>query len=244
MLEPAALVVITLTFLLAGMVKGVIGMGLPTVSLALLTLFFGLPEAMGLLLAPSFITNLWQAMVGGHLRMLIIRLWSFLIPAAVLIGAGVWLLARWDAQLLTILLGISVIAYSALGLAGIRPRLAGRMELWTAPLAGGLTGLLTGLTGSFVMPGVIYLQSLGLDRHQLVQAMGMLFLVCTITLGAGLQGLDMLSGQTATLSAAAVLPALAGMVIGQKLRARLSEQAFRRFFFAALISIGALLILN
>lgn len=238
------ILVLALTFLLAGGVKGVIGMGLPTVSLAILTLIYGLPEAMGLLLVPSFVTNLWQALAGGQLGQLSRRLWTFLIPAALLIWPGVWLLSRLNAEMLATLLGVTVILYAVLGLRGLRLTLRPATRQWTSPLAGGLTGLLTGMTGSFVVPGVLYLQSVGLDRHQLVQAMGMLFFICTLVLAAGLQSVNLLSSATLTLSASAVLPALIGMVAGQWLRKRLSEQSFRRIFFGALIIIGLALILQ
>ena len=68
MQDPVTLTVVALTFLLAGLVKGVIGLGLPTISLALLTAALGLPQAMALLLVPSFVTNLWQAVAGGKGR--------------------------------------------------------------------------------------------------------------------------------------------------------------------------------
>ena len=68
MFDAPIILAIVGTFLIAGTVKGVIGLGLPTVSLALLTVALGLPEAMNLLLVPSFVTNLCQAMVGGHGR--------------------------------------------------------------------------------------------------------------------------------------------------------------------------------
>jgi len=64
-------VVVIGTFLIAGAVKGVIGLGLPTVSLAALTVALDLPSAMALLLVPSFVTNLWQAMVGGNAKVIL-----------------------------------------------------------------------------------------------------------------------------------------------------------------------------
>ena len=77
MFDPTILAIVLATFVLAGTVKGVIGLGLPTVSLALLTVALDLPSAMALLLLPSFITNVWQAAVGGHGREIIKRLWPF-----------------------------------------------------------------------------------------------------------------------------------------------------------------------
>ena len=75
--DPLLLALVAATFLLAGAVKGVIGMGLPTVSLAILTATVGLHAAMALMVVPSFVTNLWQAMVGGHGRAILARLGAF-----------------------------------------------------------------------------------------------------------------------------------------------------------------------
>ena len=88
MFDFGSIAAVTVIFLIAGAVKGVIGLGLPTISLALLTLIFDLPTAMATLLLPSFVTNLWQAMVGGNGRRLLNRLWPFLLPAMLLVWAG------------------------------------------------------------------------------------------------------------------------------------------------------------
>ena len=84
-------ILIVVTFLIAGTVKGVIGLGLPTVSLALLTVAIDLPTAMALLLLPSFVTNLWQALAGGHARLILQRLWPFLLLATVTVWIGAFL---------------------------------------------------------------------------------------------------------------------------------------------------------
>lgn len=81
MVDVASLLVVAGTFLIAGSVKGVIGLGLPPVSLALLTVALDLPTAMALMLIPSFVTNIWQSMVGGNARAILVRLWPFLAMA-------------------------------------------------------------------------------------------------------------------------------------------------------------------
>ena len=73
-------------FLLAGTVKGVIGLGLPTVSLAGLSIFVELPVAVMLMVIPSAITNLWQAIDGPHFVELLRRFWLMLLASAI----GVW----------------------------------------------------------------------------------------------------------------------------------------------------------
>ena len=229
---------IALTFLLAGTVKGVIGLGLPTLALGLLTATAGLSQAMALLLVPSFVTNLWQALVGGHGRVILARLWPFLLAATATVWVGAVVLTRVDTALLSSLLGVLLITYAALSLGRLQLAIGKRHEAWAGPLIGGINGVLTGMTGSFVVPGVPYLQGIGLPRDQLVQAMGMLFTASTVALALALGGSRLLSAELAVGSTGAVLPALVGMVLGQRLRRRLSEQLFRRIFFLALMALG------
>ena len=98
------------------------------------------------------------------------------------------------------------------------------------------------MTGSFVVPGVPYLQALGLPRDMLVQAMGVLFTLSTLALGLALSGRGLLGAETGLISLAAVVPALIGMVIGQRLRRRIDEAAFRKVFFSALLVLGAFIV--
>ena len=76
-------------FLLAGFVKGVIGLGLPTVSIGLLGLLMTPSQAAALLVVPSLVTNVWQAAAGGGLMTLARRLWPLLagICVGTFIGA-------------------------------------------------------------------------------------------------------------------------------------------------------------
>lgn len=225
-------------FLLAGTVKGAIGLGLPTVSLGLLAVTMDIRAAMALLLVPSFVTNIWQMAGGGQFMPLLRRLWPFLLCASLSIWFGAAALKTADAGALKALLGALVIAYALLGLTRPAWQLPPRREAWAGPLAGIVNGVLTGLTGSFVVPGVLYLQSLGLGREALVQAMGMLFMASTVALGLALGGRGLLPGELLGSSALAVIPALAGMAAGRALRRRLSEAAFRRVFFIALLLLG------
>ena len=128
-------VLIIIIFLVAGLVKGVIGLGLPTVSLALLTVAIDLPTAMALLLIPSFVTNIWQAFSGGNGKVILARIWPFLLMATITIWLGATALTRVNLSLLSILLGVLLIAYSATNLGGIQIMLKPRHETWVGLLA-------------------------------------------------------------------------------------------------------------
>ncbi len=242
MLDLFTITAIAGTFLLAGTVKGVIGLGLPTLSLGLLTATLDLTTAMALLIAPSFVTNLWQAVIGGNSRAILLRIWPFLVMATATVWLGATALTRLDLSLLSGLLGGLLVAYSTLNLSGVRLAISAQREVWAGPLFGTANGILTGMTGSFVVPGVMFLQAIGLSRGMLVQAMGMLFTASTVALALALQGNSILTTQLGLVSAAAVIPAAVGMVIGLRIRRRLSEKRFRQIFFIAILVLGAYII--
>jgi hypothetical protein len=244
MTELPILFLVAVTFLLAGGVKGVIGLGLPTVSLAVLTATVGLQPAMALLLVPSFVTNLWQAVVGGNFMLILKRTWFFLLMATVTVWAGGLVLVAVDVSWLSALLGALLVVYSVLSLTRPAVSLPRSWEPWAGPLLGAVNGVLTGMTGSFVVPGVLYLQAIGLSRDQLIQAMGMLFTVSTVALGVSLGGQKLLSAELGTISVVSVIPAIIGMVLGQKLRQRLSEAKFRKIFFTSILILGLYIIVR
>ncbi len=242
MFDTTTFLAIVGTFLLAGMVKGVIGLGLPTISLGLLTALLGLPNAMALLLAPSFVTNVWQAALGGNALLLTKRLWPFFLLTTIAIWFGAKALSTVDVAYLSGLLGLLLILNAVTGLAGYRPTVPLKWELVLNPLIGATNGVLTGMTGSSVVPGVLYLQAIGLSRDQLVQAMGILFALSAFVLALSLYDQRILSQELSLQSIIAVLPALIGMRAGQHIRKKLSENQFRRFFFVALLLLGLFII--
>lgn len=244
MLDTGDLVLVGAVFALAGTVKGIIGLGLPSVSLGLLTMFMGLPSAIVLMLAPSFVTNAWQGLNGPHLRALCKRTGPFMLAATLTIIPVAVVAGRSNVHLLSALMGAALALYAIAGLAKPGWSVSSETERWAGPVVGAVNGVLTGLTGSFVVPGVAYLQALGLPRDALVQAMGVLFTMSTAVLGATLAVAGSVGEPTAltmplaAVSLGAVIPALLGMRAGQWLRGYLSETQFRRVFFWSLAVLG------
>ena len=159
--SPESVAIVAAVLLLAGFVKGVVGLGLPTVSLGLLTAVFGLKAAIALMLVPSFATNIVQGLTGGALKEIFGRLWFLLAVASVAIWLFSALLAGGDTAILSAILGLSLCLYGRLSLTRPQVQAPGDKEQWLSPLIGAINGGLTGLTGSFVVPGVLYLQALG-----------------------------------------------------------------------------------
>lgn len=230
------IIYITLVFVLAGAVKGITGMGLPTVAVALLSLVMRPMEAAALLVVPSLLTNVWQLLSGAPVLPLLRRLWPMM--AGICIGTLLAGAAALDAPWAVGALGMALVAYALLGLMAVRWRVAPAMEGVLSPLAGAMTGALSAATGVFVVPAVPYLQSLELDKDELVQAMGLSFTVSTVALAVALAARDAWQPAMAGMSFLAQLPALAGMLIGQRLRDRMRPALFRRCFLLALMVLG------
>ena len=238
MLSVELIIYIFFVYILAGFVKGMVGVGLPTISLALLAIFLGMKEAMLILLAPSLITNIVQALTGGRLYELTKRLWIFLLSLFFLTWFSTGVLVASDGNLLKIGLGIILLLYCASYFSQYKIPKPGKKEKWLSPLMGGLTGVTTGLTGTFVVPGVLYLQRMELNQNALVQAMGLSGSVATISLGVSLGGRGVLSNELLFISSSMVIPALIGMALGNIVRSKINEDLFRQLFFFSLSAIG------
>lgn len=235
LLFPALLVTV---FVLAGLVKGVTGMGLPTVAMGLLGSVLSPVAAASLLFVPTLVTNLWQIFAGPPIGGIVRRLWPMLLAVVLATVAGAAWLVRADARWTGMALGGALIVYAVYALVAPALRVPPPLERWLSPLVGAASGLVTGATGVFVVPAVPYLQSLGMSRDQLVQALGLSFTVSTISLTSGLLLHGAFGMPQLGLSAVAIVPALAGMWLGQRIRSRISANAFRRCFLGFLLLLG------
>ncbi len=241
MTEPILLIVAAV-YVFAGLVKGVIGLGLPTVAMGLLAVVLPPVEAAAILVLPTLITNIWQMLAGPYLKSLVPRLWPMLLGVIVGTMVGTGWLAGVDARYGRALLGITVGIYGLSGLRSIRVAVDLASERWLAPLAGAITGLITAATGVSVIPAVPYLQAIGLEKDELVQALGFFFVASTLALGLNLAATSALNWSHGPAAIVALAAAVAGMRLGQTLRTRLEPATFRRLFFLGLFLLGLALI--
>lgn len=230
--------------LLAGIVKGATGLGYATCALPFLVAGLGLKPAMAIVLLPAMATNLAVALTAGHLGETVHRfrtLYLAMIPGIV-VGLGLLL---WVNQTMAVkALGAIVVAYVVWTF--VRPEAhlsvaaAARLQL---PV-GFLNGVLTGLTGSQVMPLFPYMMSLDLDTSRLVQAINFAVLLCSIVLAGGLLATGIMTPALLAVSLTAVLPALSGVEIGTRIRRLIPAQGFRTLVLCVLLLMGATMILR
>ncbi|MDP3253787.1 MAG: sulfite exporter TauE/SafE family protein [Hydrogenophaga sp.] len=244
-MENLNLWLITGVFVAAGAVKGISGMGLPTLSIALLGLFMTPVNAAALMLLPSLLTNLAQC-TGPHVRVLANRLWPLWLGLVLATLGSPWAAMGHSGSSARTALGAVLLGYGLWGLA--RPTLPhpGRWQRPLGALAGVLSGCLTAATGVFVMPLVPYLQSLKLEKAAFIQALGLSFMVATLALAARL-GTAAWGGDTAVPLAghAVALPAaFLGLWLGARLRQRLPALVFQRALYVVFLALGVLMLLR
>lgn len=243
MFDAQTVALVIAAFLVGGLVKGAIGMGLPVVVLASLALIMPLREAMAIFLIPGFASNFWQATNGPHLPVLVRRMWAFLGAAIAGIALGVTILAGSRSEIMAVVLGFLLIFYSAYALFAPRlPEPSRAQERWLSPVAGATGGVFFGMVGIFIVPGLLYLETLRMPRDQFVQALGLTFLTITSTLAVSMTSYALVDWHHALLSAVGLVPVFTGLWIGRRLRHRISEDGFRKLFFVALILSGAYMI--
>jgi uncharacterized membrane protein YfcA len=242
--SPTILIAVAAAFFIAGVVKGVIGLGLPTVAIGLLGLLMSPAQAAAILIVPSLLTNVWQGLAGGHILALARRMRSLLLGTCIGTALGALWLAKADGGSATMWLGVALAVYALLGLFKVHFSVPARTEGWIGFIVGVATGAITVATGVFAIPAVPYIQALHFDRDKLVLALGISFTVSTVTLALALFYAGEMRTSLAVPAAVAVVAAPAGMWLGQILRRKVSPAAFRLFFYLGLLALGAHLILR
>ena len=238
------LLLVATAFLLAGFVKGVIGLGLPTVSMGLLAVSMPPGQAIAIVIVPAIVTNIWQTFGGPYLRDIARRLWPLMLGTV----AGIWLnaglltgpYARWG----TVTLGVVLVVYAIMGLSELHFTVERRHEKWIGGIVGLITGVISAATGVQVIPSMPYMQAIGMQKDELVQALGVFFTVATVALAFNISASGLLTAATALPGGIAMAASFAGMFIGQVVRSRLNQQEFRRWFLIALILLGLYIAAN
>jgi uncharacterized membrane protein YfcA len=232
------LILIAFTFLLAGFVKGTLGLGLPTVSMGLLAVTMAPGQAISIVIVPAIVTNIWQTFVGRHLREILKRLWPLMIGTVI----GVWLnrglLTGPYAPYGAVVLGCLLVIYAFVGLSRFSFKVARRDEKWIGGIVGVATGVISAATGVQVMPSMPFIQAIGMEKDEMVQALGVFFTTGTIALAFNVTAAGLLTAATALPGAVAMAAAFIGMFVGQTVRTRLPPEAFRRWFLIAMILLG------
>jgi uncharacterized membrane protein YfcA len=235
------LIFIAAAFLLAGFVKGVIGLGLPPVSMGLLAVAMPPAHALAIVIVPSILTNIWQTFVGPYLHDIMRRLWPLMLGLVIGTRLNAGMMAGPYARFGSIFLGVLLVIYAVVSLRKLVFVVSRRNEKWVGGIVGLISGLIAAATGVQVLPSMPYFQAIGMDRDEFVQALGVFFTIGTLALAFNLTAAGLLNESTALPGVIALASSFTGMAIGQAVRMRLEPETFRSWFLISMIFLGTYL---
>ena len=243
-LTPELLAIVAVAFVLAGLVKGVVGGGLPAVAVPIMMAGALEPaHAAALTLISVIATNVWLLTQGGLFVRIIRRYWPIFACLAIGSGLGSQILVSMPAATMKTIIGALVVVLSPLPFRPQRWAIPERHQVWLNPVAGLSLGIVGGAT-VMLAPVIIYFVALRLDKNLFVAAMGAVALSSMTPLYAGLATGGILGWHEVWMSAIAFIPAAVGMVVGVRLRQRISQRAFQVVLSVALLAIGTNLIVG
>jgi len=217
-------------------------MGLPTVSLLLLTLFTDLNTAISLIIIPSLVTNIFQGVFGRHLKELINEFWIFFLVSGVFVYIGTFIFLKISVVISTILLSLLIIIYSCMVLLKKNITINNKNSLLAKSLVFSSNGVLTGMTGSLLLPGVFYFQALDFKKEKFIQALGLHFTILSLFLGLSKTHYNhYLTKELLFISFLSCFFAFLGMYAGNYLTKNINEKTFKKVFLFSLIILGILL---
>jgi uncharacterized protein len=226
------------SLILAGTVKGVVGIGIPLVSISLLTFAIPVSEAVILLPVAIIAANLWQAFAGGWFVPALRRFWPLTLAMLGATVLGARLLTVASPAVLYGVTGLAVTTFVATSVLNPRLRVPPAWERPMGVAAGTASGLLGGMTTLHGPPVIMYLVALHLDKDEFVGTIGTLYLLAGICLLAALAGFGAMGPRELMLSATATVPIMAGVLAGQGLRRLVSQVLFRRILLGVLALVG------
>lgn len=227
-----------LTFLLAGTIKGTVGIGLPTTSIGIMSQFADPRLSITVAVLPIVAGNAWQLFRSGDALGTLKRYGLFAAFILIVLFITAILAAEVPTGAIVIMLGLVIVAFSLINLVFQPPALPARFDR-IGQVAGGISaGILGGLTAIWAPPVAIYLLARRVDRDEFVRATGALFFIGSLPLFAGYVLNGQLSGSTAQLSAALIVPTLAGFTLGELVRKRLDASRFRTAVLVMFLLMG------
>lgn len=221
-----------------GLCKGAIGIGLPLIAVPIVALFVSVPKALSLLAIPLFVTNIYQLFQGGHAKAVIQRFWGITLALVIGIGLGTQILVSLDTKTLYLIMGLVVLAYPLIRLAGPSIQVSAKKERQIGPPIAFGSGFLGGISGFFAPPLLVFLAGQRLPKDLFTATVALIFLTGSLALSVFLAGHGILGEDDLVASAFSLAPIIAGIFLGQKIRAIISQTTFEKALTTAMAVIG------
>lgn len=227
---------------LGGFSKGLLGVGLPMVIVPVFSTFAPVPDAVAVTYIPLVVTNLYQALAGGHFAVAIRRFWPMLIATIAAIPMGSLALVSLDASTVAILMGCAVALFSMASL--IRPamRVSPHFERPASIAAGAVGGFTAGMMLIGGPPIIMLLVALHLKKDEFIGIIGLIYITQLIPAGFSLAAMGVLGTEHILPGLASLIPVGGALLLGQWVRGKVDQERFRKVLLVSMVLIGLNLI--
>lgn len=230
--------------LLAGLVKGMVGFAMPMILISGLGSVMSPELALAGLIVPTLITNLWQAFRqgAGAVWLTLRRYWRFLLAGFVLLLGSAQLVRVLPQDVMLLILGVPIMIFALMGLAGRPLRLPSRPGALTEAAIGAVAGFFGGISGIWGPPTVAMLTAQDTEKRDQIRVQGVIYGLGALALLGAHAGSGVLRAETLPFSLVLTVPAVAGMLLGFRFQDRIDQRAFQRLTLVVLLIAGANLI--
>ncbi|MDG1739412.1 MAG: sulfite exporter TauE/SafE family protein [Paracoccaceae bacterium] len=237
--DPLILALIFVVAVFAGVVKGIVGFAMPTLLISGLSSLISPEIALSAMIAPTLVTNVWQAFRQGLAAALstVDQHGKFLISGGILLAISAQFVPYINATIMLTLLGGFISGFAALQLIGWQPKLRKDSHTGTY-FIGGLAGAIGGFSGVWGPPTVAYLSALGGTKHEHIRAQGVIYALGAVALTCAHSFSGVFSVQSAPFSILLVVPALLGVSVGFAIQDRINQVVFKRATLIVLLVAG------
>jgi len=226
------------TFLLAGTIKGVVGIGLPTTAIGVLSQFTDPRLAITLAIFPIVAGNSWQIIRSGNFLSTLKRYGLLGATLATVLLATTFLAPNISTNALILFLGVMIVLFAITSLAFKPPFLPQKHDRTGQIVSGALAGISGGLTAIWAPPLIIYFLARRIDKDEFVRASGVLLLCGSVPLLVGYLNNGLIDGPIAKLSAILIIPTLIGFSLGEVIRRHLDASRFRTAVLVMFLFMG------
>jgi uncharacterized membrane protein YfcA len=238
------LLLLALAVVVAAFIKGAIGFGFPTLGTPLLTLMVDVKTAVLVLIVPNIVMDGIQLVRAGAPAATARRLAPLLAFGAAGMVLGTYLLASLASSTVMLILGVFILAFVALSLTRLSPRMPPRWEPWASPLVGLAVGVLGGITNAPGTPLALYFYALGLGKREFVSAVAFSFVLYKLVQLGAVSWYGLMSWPLLGWSVALTAAALGGFAVGLRVQDRLEPQTFNRAVLVFLAALGGWLVIR
>jgi uncharacterized membrane protein YfcA len=230
--------------LAAGIIKGAIGFGFPSLATPLLSLVVDVKTAVVVLILPNIVMDGIQFARRGAPLATVRRFGTLLLSGGVGIVLGTRVLTLLSPRTATLILGVFVLLFVALSVIGLAPKIPPHWEPWLSPPAGFAAGVIGGVTNSPATALVLYFHGIGLAKHDFISSIAFTFFFYKLVQLGAVTWYGLLPWSLLGVSVALTAVALAGFAVGLRVQDRLDQRSFNRVVLVFLAVLGAWLLVR